>query len=67
MKLPENLNIETIMVAVESRETGLDNPGFCLNCGAEVDGCEPDARDCHCDECGENKVFGAEEILLMVS
>jgi len=39
--------------------------GFCVNCGAEKDGCEPDARNYPCDECGENEVFGAEELLVM--
>ena len=29
------------------------------------DGCEPDARNYTCESCGEPKVFGAEELLLM--
>jgi len=45
---------------------GTDNPGFCLACGEEVGGCEPDARSYDCASCGaEGKVFGAEELLLM--
>ncbi len=32
--------------------------------GAETDGVEPDASEYRCDECGEPKVFGAEELLL---
>lgn len=39
--------------------------GFCRNCGAEKDCCEPDARNYECEECGENEVFGAEEFLIM--
>jgi hypothetical protein len=39
--------------------------GFCLNCGAEKEGCEPDARNYHCDRCGEDEVYGAEEIVIM--
>ena len=42
-----------------------DNIGFCLACGAEVHGVEPDARRCECDACGEKKVYGAEELMLM--
>jgi hypothetical protein len=42
----------------------LDNPGFCLACGNEQEGCEPDARNYCCDECGELKVFGASEVAL---
>jgi ferredoxin len=39
--------------------------GFCIACGACRDGCEPDAREYECEECGEHKVYGAEELLLM--
>jgi hypothetical protein len=42
-----------------------DMSGFCLACGAERDGCEPDARKYPCECCGKNLVFGAEEIALM--
>ncbi len=63
--LPIGLSIDTIMEAVEARMTSLDNPGFCLACGAYHNSCEPDARNYKCEECGERKVFGADEILLM--
>lgn len=43
----------------------LDDPGFCVSCGAEVDGVEPDAREYKCESCGEHAVYGAEELLLM--
>jgi hypothetical protein len=59
------LDLDRVMEAVEESMTGLSNPGFCLACGAEHDGCEPDARNYECEECGERKVFGAEEILMM--
>jgi hypothetical protein len=39
--------------------------GFCTACGAEVCGIEPDARNCICDECDNNSVFGVEELLMM--
>lgn len=42
-----------------------DCTGFCLACGHEQCGCEPDARRYQCEACGERKVYGAEEILLM--
>jgi len=41
------------------------NEGFCLACGAEGQAAEPDARRYMCDACGEHKVYGAEELLLM--
>ncbi len=39
--------------------------GFCIACGAMQEECEPDAREYKCDDCGADKVFGAEEIMLM--
>lgn len=41
------------------------NMGFCVACGCEAFSVEPDARNYTCEYCDENKVFGAEEILLM--
>jgi hypothetical protein len=32
-----------------------------------VHGVEPDARNYLCEACGERRVFGAEEILLMMA
>jgi hypothetical protein len=40
------------------------NPGICLVCGEEQDGCEPDAEGYTCEHCGEPTVMGVEEILL---
>ena len=59
------LSIEEVMEAVEESMCDLSNPGFCTSCGAYHEGCEPDARGYKCEECGEHKVFGAEEIILM--
>ena len=39
--------------------------GFCLACGAEASGVEPDANGYLCEECGKREVCGAEEILLL--
>jgi hypothetical protein len=39
--------------------------GFCLACGAMRENCEPDARKYRCDDCRQNQVYGAEEIVLM--
>ena len=44
---------------------GLGNPGYCLDCGTEADGCEPDARNYTCEACGKNEVYGLEECLMM--
>jgi len=42
------------------------NIGFCVACGHEQDGCEPDARKIACEACGEKKVYGAEELMWEV-
>lgn len=57
MKLP---SLSRIMEVIEESS----HEGFCLNCGAERDCCEPDACNYECEECGERQVFGAEECLL---
>jgi hypothetical protein len=64
-KLPDNLDIEQVMEAVKESWSSCSNPGFCMACGAERGGCEPDAENYECWECGENMVFGAEQVLLI--
>ena len=56
------LNLERIMEAAEEGE----GAGFCLACGAEAYGVEPDARGYECESCGAKKVYGAEELLLRI-
>jgi hypothetical protein len=62
MSLP---TLEQVMDAIKRRDTCLDSPGFCLYCGQESEGYEPDARNCECEYCGQPQVFGAEELLIM--
>ena len=64
MKIHPSITEERIIDACERRDTSLDNPGFCIACGEDAEGCEPDARDYECEHCGEHKVYGAEELLL---
>jgi hypothetical protein len=66
MRLHPSITIERVRAAVERGTFGLDNPGFCINCGLETDDCEPDARSYVCDECGQKTVYGAEEIMFHV-
>jgi Zn finger protein HypA/HybF involved in hydrogenase expression len=39
--------------------------GWCLTCGEEVDGVEPDARRYLCEACDNKTVYGYEELLIM--
>jgi hypothetical protein len=55
------VTLAQVLAAIESG----DYMGFCLACGAEQEGVEPDARRYTCESCGENKVYGAEELLIM--
>ena len=57
------VTIDQVMEAVEAD----DCIGFCLACGNEQGGCEPDARKYECENCGKNKVYGAQEILMMIA
>jgi hypothetical protein len=56
---------DRILETVERAMSSLDNPGICLACGNEQDGCEPDARKYECEACGERQVYGAEKLLMM--
>ncbi len=63
--IPASLSLDDVMDALERRMTCLDDPGFCLACGAEADGCEPDARRYERAACGDRMVFGAEEVFVL--
>jgi predicted RNA-binding Zn-ribbon protein involved in translation (DUF1610 family) len=51
--------------ALEAMLARDNNEGFCLSCGAEAYGVEPDAVNYRCESCGAQEVFGASEILIM--
>lgn len=66
MKIHESITNDRLLDAAERSQTTLDNPGFCVYCGEEQDGCEPDARRYVCESCGKRGVYGAEELMMMV-
>ena len=66
MKTHKSITVERITEAVERSMMECEYIGFCLACGNEQDGCEPDAQQYECDDCGERAVYGAEEILMMI-
>jgi len=67
MKVHKSITIDRVCQAIEEAQISLDNPGFCLACGEDADGCEPDARKYHCESCEADMVYGAEEILFMLA
>jgi hypothetical protein len=58
------VTLERVMEATERQMTGLDDPGFCIRCGEEAEGVEPDARKYVCDSCDHPAVYGAGELLI---
>ena len=55
------LELKAVLVACEDGRY----KGFCVACGQEKDGVEPDAREYVCDGCDAHQVCGAEELILM--
>lgn len=66
MKIHPTITATRVAEAVQRSHRTLDNPGFCIKCGGDAEGVEPDARDYECEACGEDGVYGAEELLIMV-
>lgn len=54
------VTLDQVISALESGES----IGFCIACGAEHIGVEPDARKYACEVCDKNTVYGAEELLF---
>ena len=66
MKIHPSVTATRVAEAVQRSHRTLDNPGFCIKCGGEAEGVEPDARRYECEVCGEDGVYGADELLLMM-
>jgi hypothetical protein len=58
------LRVAALADVVAGIEAG-DSIGYCIACGHENHGVEPDARRYPCEQCEALKVYGAEEVLLM--
>jgi hypothetical protein len=58
-----NVTLDRVLEALEAD----DNLGYCLACGAEAYGVEPDAREYTCDACRESQVYGAQELLFRLA
>jgi predicted RNA-binding Zn-ribbon protein involved in translation (DUF1610 family) len=64
---------ELLPLILKIVENLLENPsnleknlGVCLSCGHVMSNIEPDAMDYECEQCGEELVYGLEEITLML-
>jgi hypothetical protein len=66
--LHSSITAERVTEAVERQMTSLDNPGFCILCGVDHEGVDPDTRGAECESCGaESGVYGAEELLIRIA
>lgn len=66
MKIHPSVTPERVVDALERHMSHLDDPGFCMACGADALGVEPDARKYVCEVCGEPAVYGAEELVIVM-
>ena len=68
MKIHPSLTAERVVKAAEEEMFGpaVTNPGFCLDCGEEQEGCEPDAEGYECESCEAPKVYGAATLAMMI-
>jgi hypothetical protein len=66
IEVHSSITEDRVVAAVEASRRDLDNPGFCICCGADAEGVEPDAREYECEACSEPGVYGAEELLLSI-
>jgi len=55
---------DRVMGLVEQEMSSLENPGICIACGEDADGCEPDAERYKCEGCGQMTVYGAEALMI---
>ena len=62
--LHESITIERVEEACRESMFGMEYPGFCLECGADADGVEPDAVGYVCHECGAHAVMGAKYVAM---
>jgi predicted RNA-binding Zn-ribbon protein involved in translation (DUF1610 family) len=66
MQIHKSVTPKRIHRLAKSSMFGLDSPGVCISCGADADQVEPDAEGYECEVCGEQSVFGAEQLLFIL-
>ena len=59
----KSITLDRILELVEAD----DNAGICGACGADAMNVEPDARKYPCESCDAERVYGAQEWLLMTA
>ena len=65
-KITNKTYYRPVLQAGESPFMGdMDITGFCLGCGNDCLGIEPDATKRRCDNCGEFLVYGIEQLVML--
>lgn len=64
MRIHKSVTPKRIHRLAKQSMFGLTSPGVCLACGDQADQVEPDAEGYECEACGEQSVFGAEQLLM---
>jgi predicted RNA-binding Zn-ribbon protein involved in translation (DUF1610 family) len=68
MKMHESVTLDRIVEAAKQSMFGgasYDDTGICVACGEDAYGVEPDAEKYECEACGEQAVYGGEQLLLL--
>lgn len=60
-------DIREVEAAARDSMFGMGSGAFCISCGEFDEGYEPDTREAECYACGEHKLYGAEEVYMMIA
>jgi hypothetical protein len=60
-------HFDEVLAAAQQSMFGTEKIGFCIDCDAEVQVYEGDARENRCECCGGRGVYAAEELMLYVA
>jgi hypothetical protein len=66
MEIHSSLSFDRVFSAAQDSMFGMGTTGFCLACGSDQEGCEPDMKNGKCEACEERKIMGAEDLLIML-
>lgn len=63
--LHPSITEDRVLAACMRRMNTLDNPGFCISCGAPQEGCDPDTEKARCETCNKMEVYGSDQLVIM--
>lgn len=63
-RIHPTVTIARVEKALAAASVADDDRGFCTACGADAWDVHPAARQLKCDRCGQDAVYGAEELFI---